>query len=199
LIAFHRTLLCHQQKDPLRIMIEALIDLFNLKPLNVEGGLFAQTYVSAERIEAHHLPARFASEHPYGTAILYLLTADANSFSALHRLPTDEVYHFYLGDPVMLLQLYSDGRSGHIILGHDVLKGQRVQYVAPRHVWQGSFVMPGGTFALLGTTMAPGFMHEDYEGGKRDSLIAQYPHEAELIRRLTRTDALSQMSSGDEA
>ncbi|MDX2136978.1 MAG: cupin domain-containing protein [Chloroflexota bacterium] len=180
-------------------MIEALIDMFSLRPLNVEGGLFAQTYVSAERISADHLPERYSSEHPYGTAIYYLLTSDANSFSALHRLPADEVYHFYLGDPVMLLQLYPDGRSEHIILGQDVLNGQRVQYVAPHNVWQGSFLLPGGAFALLGTTMAPGFVHQDYEGGERDNLIALYPHEADLIRRLTRPDSPSQMSLGDGA
>jgi hypothetical protein len=180
-------------------MIEALIDLLNLKPLNVEGGLFTQTYVSTESIAESQLPQRYSVMHPYGTAILYLLTADANSFSALHRLPTDEVYHFYLGDPVLLLQLYPDGRSEQIVLGQDVLNGQRVQYVAPRGAWQGSFLLPGGSYALLGTTMAPGFVHQDYEGGERDSLINLYPHEADLIRRLTRTDAAVQMSAGDEA
>jgi hypothetical protein len=169
--------------------IEDLIRHFRLKSLPVEGGLFRQVYVSSDILSGDGLPARYQTARPAGTAILYLLTPDANSFSALHKLPTDEVYHFYIGDPVLLLQLHPDGHSERILLGHDVLNGQHVQYVAPRDVWQGSFLLPGGAFALLGTTMAPGYVASDYLGGERDALCAQYPDEIPLITQLTRPGA----------
>jgi uncharacterized protein len=180
-------------------MIDELIRLYNLKPLPVEGGLFTQSYRSDVTLAPDALPPRYTAERPAGVAIMYLLTPDPNSFSALHRLPTDEIYHFYLGDPVHLLQLYPDGRSEHITLGQDVLNGQRVQYVAPREVWQGSFLLPAGKFALIGTTMAPGYVHSDYIGGERSALIAQYPHEATLITRLTRLEAPLITPPGSEA
>jgi predicted cupin superfamily sugar epimerase len=166
--------------------IKWLIEHFGLQELPVEGGIFTQTYVSAERLPPDSLPERYGVEKPFGTAIVYLLTPDANSFSAMHRLPTDEVYHFYLGDPVEMLQLYPGGHSEHVILGQDLMAGQRVQYVAPRGMWQGSHLFAGGEYALIGTTMAPGFTPDDYLGGTREELIEAYPHEADLITTLTR-------------
>lgn len=159
---------------------------FNLEPLPVEGGWFTRTYLSKEIIPQDALPDRYTTEKHFGSAILFLLTPEADCFSALHNLPTDEIYHFYLGDPVELLQLHPDGHSEHIILGQDILAGQRVQYVARRGIWQGSRLIPGGSFALLGTTMAPGFSNDDFYNGCRSELVEQYPHEAELIRALTR-------------
>jgi predicted cupin superfamily sugar epimerase len=111
----------------------------------------------------------------------YLLTPD--TFSALHRLPTDEVFHFYLGDPVEMLQLYSDGSGRVVTLGPDLGAGQQLQAIVPRGVWQGSTLRAGGAWALLGTTVAPGFDFEDYEAGL-EPLAEQYPAFAERIRRL---------------
>ena len=165
---------------------ELLIEALGLEPLPVEGGLFRQTYASDETIPADALPGRYPAARPFSTAIFYLLTAEPDSFSALHRLPTDEVYHFYLGDPVEMLELFPGGRSERVILGRDGLAGQRVQHAVPRGVWQGSRLAAGGSFALMGTTMAPGFTPGDYAGGDRDALLARYPDEAELIRALTR-------------
>lgn len=166
---------------------QQLIEIFNLEPLPVEGGLFFQTYLSSETVAHKALPARYAVDKPFATAIVYLLTDKPDSFSALHKLPTDEIYHFYLGDPVELLQLHPDGRSERIILGQDLLGGQKVQHVVPHEVWQGSHLLPGGQFALLGTTMAPGYTEEDYTGGERQELIAAYPDQQALIEKLTRT------------
>lgn len=166
--------------------INWLIEHFKLETLPVEGGIFSQTYVSAESLSPDILPERYDVEKPFGTAIVYLLTPDTNSFSAMHKLPTDEVYHFYLGDPVEMLQLYPDGHSERVILGQDLMAGQRIQYVAPHEVWQGSHLLAGGEYALIGTTMAPGFTYHDYLGGTREELIEHYPHEAELITALTR-------------
>lgn len=167
-------------------IVEQLIRLFHLQPLPEEGGLYAQTYRAPEIVETKCLPERYTEEHPAGTAILYLLTSDEDSFSALHRLPTDEIYHFYLGDPVEMLLLYPGGKSERVVLGQDVLNGQQVQFAAPRGVWQGSHLADGGRFALIGTTMAPGYVDGDYTPGEREGLIQQYPQDAGLIRRLTR-------------
>jgi predicted cupin superfamily sugar epimerase len=165
---------------------QQIIAQLGLEPLPVEGGLFKQTYCSLETISREHLPERYQVDKPFGTVIYYLLTADADSFSALHKLPTDEMYHFYLGDPVELLQLHPDGTSRRVILGQDLLAGQQIQHLVPHDVWQGSHLISGGTLALLGTTMAPGYTPEDYVGGDADELIAQYPDRAGLIRQLTR-------------
>jgi predicted cupin superfamily sugar epimerase len=165
---------------------ERLRQFYNLEPLPVEGGLFKQTYLSAESIDSRCLPERYCESHPYGTATLYLLNTDPDCFSAMHHLPTDEVYHFYMGDPVEMLLLYPDGHSQHVVLGQDVFAGQKVQFVAPRGVWQGSHLLDGGNYALIGTTMAPGYVDSDYTGGTREDLTRLYPQEAGLIRRLTR-------------
>ncbi|MGZ4819585.1 MAG: cupin domain-containing protein [Terriglobales bacterium] len=164
------------------IDIDRLIRHLRLEPLPIEGGYFRQTWVADEKVSI----ARYPSPRPAGTAIYYLLTSDADSFSALHRLATDEIYHFYFGDPVEML-LLSDGRPAHrIILGPDLLRGQHVQYVVPRYVWQGSRLLAGGKFALMGTTMAPGFDPSDFTLGRRDELLRLYPGHADLIRGLTR-------------
>ncbi len=163
-----------------------IADALGLEPLPEEGGLYRQSYAADETIAAAALPPRYGRDKALSTAIYYLLTDEADSFSALHRLPTDEVYHFYLGDPVELLELHADGTRRRVLLGPDVLAGQRVQHVVLRGVWQGSRVLPGGRYALLGTTMAPGFDFPDYEHGRRAELAARYPEEADLIRALTR-------------
>jgi hypothetical protein len=170
-----------------------IIEHLGLKPLPVEGGIFTQSYLATETIPQSALPERYTMDKPLITAIYYLYTPDSNSFSAMHVLPTDEIYHFYLGDPVEMLFLHPDGKSERVVLGQDILNGQKVQHVAPRGVWHGSHMLAGGKFALAGTTMAPGFTNDDYLGGDRDDLIAQFPHEAELITRLTRPDEPLQM------
>lgn len=161
-----------------------LIALLNLKPLPREGGYFRETYRSAERIPSAALPPRYGTDKSVKTAIYYLLTPE--TFSALHRLPTDEVFHYYLGDPVHMLQLWPDGSGRIETLGSDVFGGQQPQIVVPRGVWQGSRLVPGGAFALLGTTMAPGFDFTDYEAGEREQLSIHYPAHTDLIRQLTR-------------
>src|SRR5215212_7260430 len=142
---------------------DRVIELLGLRPLPVEGGHFLQTWCASETIPAAALPARYGRAKPLGTAIYYLLTDEADSFSALHRLPTEEVYHFYLGDAVEMLMLNPDGTSERVRLGHDLPNGERVQHLVPRDVWQGSRLVDGGRFALMGTTMAPGFDELDYD------------------------------------
>ena len=157
-----------------------------LQPLPMEGGFFSETYRSTETLPDSVLWGTYSGARSVATAIYYLLTSE--TFSALHRLPTDEIFHFYAGDPVDMLQLHPDGRGKVIRLGNDVLGGARPQVVAPKGVWQGSRLAPGGSFALLGTTMAPGFEFNDYEGGERSVLVKSHPEFRELIVSLTRND-----------
>jgi predicted cupin superfamily sugar epimerase len=167
-----------------KLAADDLIAVLGLKPLPQEGGNYRETYRSPDVLLASALPAHYGADKSAGTAMYYLLTPD--TFSALHRLPTDEIYHFYLGSPVRMLQLFPDGRGGTVILGPDLRAGQQVQCVVPRGVWQGSALEPGGDYALLGTTVAPGFDCTDYEAGDRASLTRQYPVFADFIQRLTR-------------
>ncbi|MBI2807338.1 MAG: cupin domain-containing protein [Planctomycetes bacterium] len=162
---------------------DELIRHLGLQPHPKEGGFFRETYRAAESFAPPALPGRYVGTRSASTAIYYLLTP--KTFSALHRLQTDEIFHFYLGDPVRMLQLHPDGSSQTLLLGNDVLAGQHPQVVVPRGVWQGSLLEPGGAFALLGCTVAPGFDYVDYEHGNRDALSVQYPSAIEMIRHLT--------------
>jgi predicted cupin superfamily sugar epimerase len=129
------------------------------------------------------LPGRYGGPRPCATAIYFLLTPEAHS--AVHRLQTDEVWHFYLGDTVEMLLLAADGSGRAVLLGPDLSAGQRPQVVVPRGVWMGARLSPGGRFALLGTTMAPGFDAADFEAGNRAALLAAYPAFREMILALT--------------
>ena len=103
----------------------------------------------------------------------------------MHRLQSDEIFHFYLGDPVEMLQLSPDGTGQTVVLGSDLRVGMQPQVVVPRGVWQGSRLVAGGKFALLGCTVAPGFDFADYEHGRRTDLIRLYPQFREKIVALT--------------
>lgn len=165
------------------ITAEQIIELFKMKPLREEGGYYVETYRSPEKIAKAELPARYGGERNLSTAILYLITP--NAFSRLHRINSDEVFHFYLGDCVTMLKLHGDGSSEVITLGLDITKSQQVQTVVLRGSWQGCFLNKGGKFALMGTTVAPGFESTDFEAAQRQELLKQYPTRRELILKLT--------------
>ena len=152
--------------------------LLNLSPHPIEGGSFRQTYASATTME---LPRGIRT---LGTAIYYLL--EPGTFSEMHVLTSDEIFHFYLGDPVEMLQLYPDGSSAVFTLGPDLKAGQHVQLVVPAGVWQGTRLVDSGQVALLGCTVTPGFDYADYRGGIFEELAVKWPRETERIRALTR-------------
>ncbi len=159
--------------------------LLGLKPHPVEGGWFVRTYEAAEKIEsAGFCDGRYAGARWTGTAIYYLLEPD--TFSEIHRLRSDELFHFYMGDAVEMLRLYPDGRGERVVIGTDLTAGERPQVVVPRGVWQGSRLAAGGSWALLGCSVSPGFEFEDYEEGVRAELMDGWPEWTEMIRGLTR-------------
>jgi uncharacterized protein len=153
---------------------------YGLEPLPAEGGLFRRTWAGPE--DEYGRPA--------GSAIIALFSVEDDLFSAMHRLPIDEVWHFYRGDPLELLLLDPDGGSRVEVLGPD----QHVQLTVPAGTWMGARVADGGRWTLCGTTMAPGFVPADYEGGEADDLCARYPAAADRIRDLCRSDAPVRMS-----
>ena len=157
---------------------EEIKTLLKLAPHPVEGGFFRRTYTSAANVE---LPR---GVRPQSSAIYYLL--EAGRFSELHVLESDEVFHFYFGDPVEMLHLYPDGTSATFILGPDLRAGQHVQLVVPAGVWQGMRLIGDGKLALLGCTVTPGFNYADYRNAKYAELVAKWPERAEGIRALTR-------------
>jgi predicted cupin superfamily sugar epimerase len=154
---------------------KAMIEHFNLQPLPVEGTLFTSTYRSRT-----NLP----NGDPIGTGMIGLYADEPKSYSCFHKLPSDEIWHFYGGDPLNLVLLYPDGSSQDIVLGPKVLEGQYVQYLIPAQVWQAGYMISGGHYSLFGCTMAPGFTSEGFEAGVATELLKKYPARAEAINRL---------------
>ena len=148
-----------------------------------EGGWFAEIHRAPDQLAADALPAGYDGPRSVSTAIYYMLEGAA--ISTMHRLRSDEIFHFYLGGPVEQLWLMPDGSHRLVTIGTDLAAGQRPQVVVPRNVWQGARVRGGQDFALLGTTVAPGFDFADFEIGQRDALLAGWPDAAPLIRDLT--------------
>jgi len=144
-----------------------IINLLELKPHPTEKGHFVETYRSR-----------------FSTAIYFLLTPEG--FSEMHRLKSDEIFHFYAGDPAELLLLRSNGTSELLKFGNSIDKGQRPQIIIPASSWQG--MRTTGEYTLFGCTVAPAFEYPDYEKGSRKELIQRYPELAEKITQLTDPD-----------
>lgn len=161
--------------------IDDIIRIFKLEKHPLEGGFFTETYRSTRTFPEG---GNGQAKRSLSTAIYYLITPD--SFSEIHRLDSDEIFHFYLGDPVEMLQLYPEGGGRIIEIGNDIQAGFLPQVLVPRFVWQGCRLVPGGRLALMGTTMAPGFDYARYESGKGDELKPEYPEFREMIEILTR-------------
>jgi hypothetical protein len=176
---------------------QELIKLLDLKP-HKEGGYFSEVWRSPEMLAVNALPPRYSGSRSLSTSIYYLITPE--SFSRMHRLRSDEIFHFLQGDPVEMLLLgpksaaqrggaKGDQARGHwVILGTDVQRDRRPMVVVRRGTWQGAALRTKrkGAYALMGTTMAPGFEYDDYEEGNRIRLSEQYPEFADKIRLLTR-------------
>ena len=153
--------------------------LLKLEAHPVEGGHFRRTYTSKLSLDTER------GTRPAGTAIYYLL--EPRTFSEMHVLTSDELFHFYLGDPVEMLQLWPNGESKIVVLGADLAAGQQVQHLVPAGVWQGTRLIGDGKVALLGCSVVPGFDFADYTGGSYADLSANWPERAERIKKLTRS------------
>ncbi len=149
-----------------------------------EGGYFRETYRAAESIPATALPNRFQGCRQFATAIYYLLQSE--DFSALHRLASDEVWHFYGGSPLDIHIIDPSGRYSKPRLGNDPKNDQSFQVVVEAGCWFGATVALPGSYTLAGCSVAPGFDFADFELAHRQALITQYPKHKNLIEGLTR-------------
>ena len=149
-----------------------------------EGGFYRETYRAREVIDGDHLPARFGGARALSTAIYFLLPAD--QISALHRIKSDEIWHFYAGSSLTLTLIHPDGRLAMHRLGPDPERGESFQALVPAGCWYGAAVDDPHSYALVGGTVAPGFDFADFEMGDRETLLASFPEHRQTILRLTR-------------
>lgn len=151
---------------------------------HVEGGAFREVYRSPLLVAAPALPGTFGAGRNICTSIYFLLKDD--QFSAFHRIKSDELWHFYYGDPLIVYEIDNRGKLTEHLLGNDPVQGQQFQCAVKAGSWFASRVKAGGAYALAGCTVAPGFDFADFELAEREALAKEYPHHAKLIGELTR-------------
>lgn len=168
-----------------------VIDWFGLMPNSAEGGYFAATYESAVKIPSGRLLSGVQQERSLCSAIYYLL--DPAGRSVMHKVEGDMIYHFYAGDPVEMLLLYPKGQANRhevCIFSNNVAAGGQPMKIIPGGTWLGSRLTPGGSYALMGVSMSPGFDPNEYAIGRREELTREFPERTSLIIELTRESNL---------
>lgn len=161
---------------------QELITRLELVP-HPEGGWFRETYRSRETLPAQALPERFTGSRAFSTAIYFLL--ESGDMSALHRIKSDEVWHFYAGSALLIHCIFPDGGYQALRLGADLAAGELFQAVVPAGCWFGAELAEEG-FALVGCTVSPGFDFADFEMADVEQLCGRYPQHTELIMRMTK-------------
>lgn len=149
-----------------------------------EGGYYKETYRSAHRMAVAQPVDGAVAQRNVSTAIYYLL--EKGNFSAFHKIQSDEMWHFYAGQALEVLELMATGDLRCTRLGADVLKGEVFQHVVPAHTWFASRVATGGDFSLVGCTVAPGFDFADFCLADARKLLAQFPQHRQIITEFTR-------------
>lgn len=150
-----------------------------------EGGYYRETYRCGESITQSALPARYQGARAISTSIYFLL--DASTFSAFHRLTSDEQWFFHDGQPLRIHMIHDDGHYTSLLNGPDIHRGHQLHVTFPAGCWFAARVEPPGSFGLISCTVAPGFEFADFELARRDELSHRFPQHAELIRAFTRT------------
>jgi len=157
-----------------------IIKLFDLKPLPEEGGYYKEVYRANGKIP-HNVLKSHSGDRSYSTAIYYLITP--TEFSGFHRVCSDEIFHFYMGDTVEMVQITSKGELKRVLIGNNLSSDTQPQVIVPADVWQGTRLVDGGTWALLGCTVAPGFEFADFEGGSFEELLHLFPQHEKIFRK----------------
>jgi len=163
--------------------MDDLVRHLGLQP-HPEGGWYRETWRATEIIASESLPSRFPAARCHGTAIYYLL--GPGDFSALHRIRSDELWHFYAGSTLRIHVIEPNGDCRTERLGSDLAQGDRYQVMVPHGCWFGADVEAENGFSLVGCTVSPGFDFADFELGERRALLRQYPQHKALINALTR-------------
>lgn len=149
-----------------------------------EGGYYKETYRSEEVIAHNALPQRFVGDRNFSTAIYFLLQQGV--FSGFHRIQSDECWHFYAGQTLLVYVLHSDGELQIIKLGNDIVNGEVFQAIVPAGCWFASEPAPNTDYSFVGCTVAPGFDFTDFELATAEELVKDFPQQEELIKRLCR-------------
>lgn len=162
------------------LKLQDVITKLGLIPLPKEGGYYRETYRSSRYIQSPDLGRKSEC-----TAIYYLITRE--TFSALHVVDQDEIFHFYAGSPVQMFQINSLGESRKIVIGNDLEKGQVPQVIVPHGTWQGTKLLnpQEDNWALLGCTVSPGFDFENFHILDRAELSLKFPQHIAMIREFT--------------
>jgi predicted cupin superfamily sugar epimerase len=163
--------------------VDILVKELDLLP-HPEGGFYKETYRSLLKVSAQCLPTGFSGERNIATGIYFLI--ETGNFSALHKIKSDETWHFYYGDALEVIEIDEAGHLKTTLIGPDLLKGETFQYTVKANTWFGSRVAPAGQFSLVGCTVYPGFDFTDFEMAKRNDLIQLYPGHQAIITELTR-------------
>lgn len=160
---------------------EFYINYLQLLP-HPEGGYYRETYKSAELIDGHSLPARFSASRYFSTAIYYLL--QQGDFSAFHRIKSDECWHFYAGETLLIHVIEPGGNYSCTRLGNEADKGETFQFVVAAGAWFSSEPAEDSKYSLAGCTVAPGFDFADFEMADKKNLTSVYPYHKSIIDRL---------------
>jgi uncharacterized protein len=155
--------------------------LLKLEP-NATCGFVRLTFVSAASIAAGGLPAPFAERRPLGSALYFMVTPDAPV--RLHRIRNDQLYHYYLGDPLEVFLLHADGTTERVIVGPDLRGGQCVQLLIPGNTFHTARLIGHRHWFLGASTEWPGVVPADVEIGDLDALAGKYPAVASDLRAI---------------
>ena len=162
---------------------EKLVKKFDLHP-HPEGGWYKQTYKSSLTVTSNELPQQFNGERSFATSIYFLL--EEGDYSSFHRIKSDECWHFYSGDPILVYVISENGSLEIITLGSDFENGELFQYVVAANCWFASRPARGSDYCFVGCTVSPGFEFDDFELANVDALSSLYPNHRELIAELCR-------------
>lgn len=163
--------------------VEELVKHLGLSP-HPEGGYYKETYRSGGIISEAALPKEFGGDRNFATAIYFLI--EKNNFSALHKIKSDETWHFYAGDALEVIEINEHGELKLTLVGNRITEGEVFQYTVKANTWFGSRVKKGGNYSLVGCTVAPGFDFSDFEMAERATLSAQHPQHKLMIEEMTR-------------
>ena len=162
--------------------IDSIIHKLKLEP-HPEGGYFKETYRSLGELDERSLGQDYIGKRNFSTCIYFLLTSD--SFSALHRIKQDEIWHFYDGSPIRLHVISELGVHTTHIIGRNLEKNETPQFVVPGGCWFGAEVINKNSYSLVGCTVSPGFDFKDFELKSKKELLALFPDNEEIISKLT--------------
>lgn len=149
---------------------------------HIEGGSFKEIYRSDTFFSQELLPENFTGSRNACTHIYFLLQKD--QFSAFHRIRSDELWHFYDGDPLIVYEIDKNGNIEEHLLGKNVLAGQHLFCVIHAGNWFAARLADGSNYTLTGCTVSPGFDFADFELAKREELVKEYPRHEALISQL---------------